>query len=187
MYAEQSRELGRIQKIAKMNKVLILLVHHTTKADYEDAFDELSGSTALQGICDMLMVFQRKRGTGQMNTLVKMTGRQIEEQLHTIAPNESNEWEYLGEGQDPAKLSIPLMERNILTAIKELSGAIDCGVRVKQILDHLKITDPKTPVKYLQGEQRKAYDNYSKKCRRMLDANTLCLGDTKGSYKVFPF
>ena len=189
MYAEQSKELGRIHKIAKMNQVLILLIHHTTKADYEDAFDEISGSTALQGICDMIMVFQRKRGTGDMNTVIKMTGRRITEQLHTIAPNDSNEWEYLGEGDDQSKISLPTMEKNILQSIGTITDlfAVDTGVKVKDILDHLKITDPKVPVKYLKGKHRQAYDNYSKKCRRMVASASLYVGDDKGSYRLPPF
>jgi len=81
------------------------------------------------------------------------------------------------------------MEKNILDSIKAKTDmfAVDTGVKVKDILDHLKVTDPKVPVKYLKDKHRQAYDNFSKKCRRMVKLGTLFVGDEKGSYRLPPF
>ena len=181
IYREQSIELGRLQKIAKMNQIAIVLIHHTTKASYEDIFDEISGSTALQGICDTLMVMGGNRGAGDIHIPLYIIGRRVLDSVHNISPDPNNNWDYLGEGADPNKLDVADWIKRILETVKELTKeqGSRIGVNTKAITDHLGLTDPElsvTEIKKQYPKMAKTYENYYKKIKRMASKGELSYG-----------
>lgn len=54
---ESGREL---QKLANEHGVAIVIVHHTRKAEADDAFDTISGTLGLNGVVDTLLVLKRE-------------------------------------------------------------------------------------------------------------------------------
>ncbi len=77
-YAGDYDELGRLQSIALKHGVAVLLVHHTTKMNYADPFDSISGTTGITGSADTLFVLVR---SPELNGVALHTrGRDIDEQ-----------------------------------------------------------------------------------------------------------
>ena len=191
IYREQSVELGRLQKIAKMNQIAIVLIHHTTKANYEDIFDEISGSTALQGICDTLMVMGGQRGKTEKAVPLFIIGRRIEDVSYVISPDLNNNWENLGEGADkldPSKRTQEKWITKIFEAIAELTKEQEprIGVTTKQVTDYLELTDPKMSVSECKEfpQMKKNYENYYKKLKRMSSSGELSIG--KNDFHFLP-
>lgn len=81
-YDYETQILSRIQTIAFENHTSILLIHHTRKAHSEDVFDTVLGSTAIMGVADTILIFERMR----KQELIKLhiTGRDVEEQSIAI-------------------------------------------------------------------------------------------------------
>ena len=76
-YANDYKELSILKEFADDNKIAILLVHHSRKmADPNDPFNNILGSTGIQGVLDtMIVLYKAKRGDD--NTTIEMTGRDI--------------------------------------------------------------------------------------------------------------
>lgn len=76
-YANDYKELSILKEFADDNKIAILLVHHSRKmADPNDPFNNILGSTGIQGVLDtMIVLYKTKRGDD--NTTIEMTGRDI--------------------------------------------------------------------------------------------------------------
>lgn len=76
-YANDYKELSILKEFADDNKLAILLVHHSRKmADPNDPFNNILGSTGIQGVLDtMIVLYKAKRG--DENTTIEMTGRDI--------------------------------------------------------------------------------------------------------------
>jgi len=198
-YEWDSKMLTAIQKIAIENNICILLVHHTKKKKDDDPFDDISGSTGIQGISDTLLHIQVTRGdTSQVPTL-QVIGRDIEEQNIAIKLDTSTfEWEDLG---DPTNASLPEMDRNILHGVdavitakeKEIGGSSSAHmskfeaspVEVHRVLvKEGKIKDIDDNANTMQ--------NYKKKMQRMTQSKKgepsyLFSGLKKGYYKLPPF
>ena len=58
-YDHDNETLRSIQKLAVKNGVSIVLVSHLNKAPQDYAFDKITGSTGLQGICDAMWLVER--------------------------------------------------------------------------------------------------------------------------------
>lgn len=76
-YDEDYEALSQIQALAHMYDVAILVIHHTRKQPAEDPFDELSGTLAIAGAPDGLLILDRKRGADEAKLFV--TGRDVPE------------------------------------------------------------------------------------------------------------
>jgi hypothetical protein len=63
-YEADYRALGPLKQLADDSGVAIMLVHHTRKAEAEDAFDAVSGSTGLTGAADATLVLSRAEAAG---------------------------------------------------------------------------------------------------------------------------
>jgi hypothetical protein len=74
-YEEDYAALGPIQELSIKHGVAILTIMHTRKAKAEDLFDEIGGTTGIQGAADTMMVLvrPRKSTTGELH----VTGRDI--------------------------------------------------------------------------------------------------------------
>lgn len=77
LYANEYNEMGAIKEFADKNKICILLVHHLRKmADDSDVFNMISGSTALMGAADTIIILSKKKRGDEQATL-SATGRDI--------------------------------------------------------------------------------------------------------------
>ena len=186
-YEMDSKMLSPIQKIAIEFNIAVLLVHHTKKKKDDDPFDDISGSTGIQGICDTLMHIQVNRGNKKQLPVLQVTGRDIESQDIAIQMNEYYEWEDLG---DPENAHLPKMDRFIKRAIKDVIDSddhpyMDCTP--KELCDYI-IAHPE---EYELSEEEKytLHDNYKKKMQRMKKPQNreLVAGDRAGSYRDLPY
>ena len=186
-YEMDSKMLSPLQKIAVNFNIAIVIVHHTKKKKDDDPFDDISGSTGIQGICDTLMHIQVNRGDKNTIPVLQVTGRDIESQDIAIKLNEQFEWEDLG---DPSNAHLPKMDKYIIRGIKDLLDS-DAhtfrDVTPKELCDYIKAH----PEDYELSEAEKytMYDNYKKKMQRMKKEpnRELVAGDRAGSCRNIPY
>jgi len=82
--------LRPIQSWALEKRLSVLVIHHTNKGKNEegsDPFEAISGSRALNAVCDQAMLFRGQRGTAEGELVI--TGRDIpdaEYGLHRVGP-----------------------------------------------------------------------------------------------------
>jgi hypothetical protein len=75
--------IGRIKRVADHYGVAVVLVHHVRKMASEDFLAEVSGTNGLAGAADAVLVL--KRGRGQADGVLHVTGRDIDESEHAAA------------------------------------------------------------------------------------------------------
>jgi hypothetical protein len=92
---------GALQALAHQYGVSILVVHHTRKSAADDPLDEVSGTTGITGVADAIMIL--KRGRGQVDGTLTLTGRDIEEQeLALRFHGQEGLWELMGDAAECA-------------------------------------------------------------------------------------
>jgi len=95
-YAEDYRNYSRLQEIAFMHRVAIILIHHTRKTESENALDEVLGSTAITGAADCIYILKQKKH----EYVLHITGRDIEErELAVKFEPKSGLWNVLGDSE----------------------------------------------------------------------------------------
>ena len=80
MYAAEYEDYERLQRWAIRNGVPVVCVHHTRKGGGSDGnpFDEISGSTGIQGVVDTMIVCRDNMVDGQVkDTYMHVTGRSV--------------------------------------------------------------------------------------------------------------
>jgi len=97
IYDQEYAELSPMQGFTSRNDVSVLLVHHLTKRENpDDVFDEISGSTALGGVPETLMVLKR---VGNNATLHVRGKNMPEQQLGFVSKVDDDmcSWQLVGE------------------------------------------------------------------------------------------
>ena len=97
IYDQEYAELSPLQEFTLQNNVSVLLVHHLTKRENpDDVFDEISGSTALGGVPETLMVLKR---VGNNATLHVRGKNMPEQQLGFVSKVDDDmcSWQLVGE------------------------------------------------------------------------------------------
>ncbi|MBR6407874.1 MAG: AAA family ATPase [Clostridia bacterium] len=78
-YAQDYRDLSSLKRIADNHGICIYLVHHTRKErDSGNIFNDITGSTAIMGVSDTVMILRRDERFGD-NATLSITGRDVEE------------------------------------------------------------------------------------------------------------
>ena len=97
IYDEEYKIMEGLQKLAINKQIAVLLIHHTRKAPaLGNLMDEISGSTAITGACDTLMLLKR---IGTKGTLY-CQGRDIDEvELVLEGDLNSRTWTLVGDAQ----------------------------------------------------------------------------------------
>ena len=113
IYDYDVRCLEGLQSLAAESRIAIVVVHHTRKADAEDPFDCLSGSTGLTGTADTTLVLARD----SQGTTLYGRGRDIEEIEKAMSfDRTTGQWSVLGEAAEVRRTD----ERTILlNALRE--------------------------------------------------------------------
>jgi len=78
IYDIEYRIFSDLKRVADKYGVTLLAIHHDNKTLSEDTFDRISGSRALMAVADGALYLQRNRG--QENAILKVTGREVEDQ-----------------------------------------------------------------------------------------------------------
>jgi len=95
LYQVEYEDYERIQKWSIQSGVPVICVHHTRKGDPGRAgnpFDEMSGSTGIQGVADTLIVCDKPKGSSE--GIMYVTGREVcEEDYPMLFHRETMTWE----------------------------------------------------------------------------------------------
>lgn len=75
-YANDYNNIVALKKFADKYEIAIVLIHHTRKLKAKDPFDEILGTSGLNGAADAMMILSRDGRTESRGTL-KYTGRDI--------------------------------------------------------------------------------------------------------------
>ena len=78
IYAKDYRDLSSLKKLADDHQICVFLVHHTKKERSSNVFNDASGSTAISGVPDTLMILQKEDRFGT-DAVLNITGRDVEE------------------------------------------------------------------------------------------------------------
>lgn len=107
-----------LKVIAERHRVAILLVHHTRKMVAADVLDTVSGTQALAGSTDALLLLRRERG--QMDAALYVTGRDIEFEDDIALRFDSDRcmWSALG----PVRVAQRTPEREAILEYLKASG-----------------------------------------------------------------
>jgi len=123
LYGNEYRQMAAVKDFADKHKICLLFVHHLRKmADDSDVFNMISGSTALMGATDTILILSKKKRTDE-NATLSVTGRDIEQNELVVAFDRSKyKWEVEGTVEEiAARREIEEYESNIyVQTIKEL-------------------------------------------------------------------
>jgi hypothetical protein len=95
-YEAMTALLGPLQRYANDAHVAIVLVDHVRKAEADDLFDTIMGTSAKMGVADHAIVYQRK--DGDMEALLHMRGRWINDDKMVLTMADGH-LEFLGSGE----------------------------------------------------------------------------------------
>ena len=120
--ADMNMAVGSLQRMAVNEDVTMLLVDHLRKSAGNDAsgdvIDGVMGSTSKTAVADVVLGIYRERG--QRDAVLKMTGRDVEEQEFAIKFDaEFGCWQMLG---NAAGVRADTVQASIVTALTELGG-----------------------------------------------------------------
>ena len=169
-YDHDNETLRNIQKLSIQNAVATTMVSHLNKAPQDYAFDKITGSTGLQGICDAMWLVERGEH-GTQSTLIGR-GRDIMDFEYSLNWNQET-WRYdwVGNLQE-VKLSDNRKE--VLDTMKELKISGLQEVRPRDVTKHCGYTP-----------QSKDAQRISKTMQRMLENFEIAKGGKFGTYKLF--
>ena len=75
-YANDYNNIVALKKFADKYEIAIVLIHHTRKLKAKDPFDEILGTSGLNGAADAMMILSRE-GRTESRGILKYTGRDI--------------------------------------------------------------------------------------------------------------
>src|SRR5215217_3783004 len=115
IYDYDVRCLEGLQSLAAESRIAIVVVHHTRKADAEDPFDCLSGSTGLTGTADTTLVLARD----SQGTTLYGRGRDIDELETALSfDRTTGAWTALGAASEVRKSD---SRQAVVTALRKAS------------------------------------------------------------------
>ncbi len=90
-YSNDYSDLTLLKNIADRYKIAIILIHHFRKQKDGDVFNQITGSTGLQGAVDNMFTLSSSKRGERMATL-NCIGRDIEQREIELERNEDNVW-----------------------------------------------------------------------------------------------
>ena len=90
-YSNDYSDLLPLKKLAYELNIAIILIHHLRKQKDSDKFNEISGSTGLQGVVDTMYVLSSDDKRSEKSTLYCI-GRDIEKREIELERSEENIW-----------------------------------------------------------------------------------------------
>ena len=168
-YDHDNETLRNIQKLAVDNGVTIVLVSHLNKAPQDYAFDKITGSTGLQGICDAMWLLERGEH-GAQSTLIGR-GRDIADFEYALNWNQETwRYEFVGNLQE---VKLRDNRKEVIDSMKEIQKSGTLEIRPRDVVKNLGY-----------AAQSKDAARVSKTMARMLNNYELVKGEKYGTYKV---
>ena len=168
-YDHDNETLRDIQKLAVKNGVTIVLVSHLNKAPQDYAFDKITGSTGLQGMCDAMWLCERGEN-GAQSTMIGR-GRDISDFEYSLTWNEETwRYDYVG---NLSEVTLNDNRKEIINAMKQITAQGGDQVRPRDVIKHCGY--PATS---------KEATNISKTMQRMKNNYELIAGFKYGTYRL---
>jgi RecA-family ATPase len=168
-YDHDNETLRAIQNLAIRNGVTIVLVSHLNKAPQDYAFDKITGSTGLQGICDAMWLVERGEHGAQSTFIGR--GRDIMDFEYSLNWNDET-WRYDWVG-NLQEVNLNDNRNEVLNAMKELARSEVHEARPRDVAKHCGYT-----------AQSKDAQRISKTMLRMKGNFELVKGEKFGTYKI---
>jgi hypothetical protein len=109
--------LRGLHKLASEHRIGVLVVHHVRKADADDVYDTVSGSTGLTGAADATLILGSRVGESGTEVTLYGKGRDIKGFQHAVEfVQEHCRWNYLG---DPDQVFVGDTRRSIIAALED--------------------------------------------------------------------
>lgn len=142
-YDRDYDDLSGLKKFADERSICILLIHHTKKGKESDVFDQMSGSTGLNGAMDLSIVITKDDRYSD-DAVLNITGRDIESKRLRIKFNKDTfQWEYVGDFDtiEAMKMKYAYENNPITLVIKQcLENAaknnVECKMSAKDLIDY---------------------------------------------------
>jgi hypothetical protein len=151
--------IGRIKRVADHYAVAVILVHHVRKMGSDDFLAEVSGTNGLAGAADAVLVL--KRGRGEADGILHVTGRDIDEAEHAaVFQSGTGAWH--------------LLDGPALTHTLEPTR--------RAILNHLESAPGQSPKQFAEALGI-GYELAKKTARRMAEDGQL-ISDGRGHYST---
>ena len=113
-YSNDYSDLTVLKTLADRYKIAIILIHHFRKQKDGDVFNQITGSTGLQGAVDNMFTLSASRRGERMATL-NCIGRDIEPREIELERNDDNVWIKKSESYSESNI----LEENFVKAIEE--------------------------------------------------------------------
>ena len=168
-YDHDNETLRSIQKLAVKNGISIVLVSHLNKAPQDYAFDKITGSTGLQGICDAMWLVERGEHGAQSTFIGR--GRDIMDFEYSLAWNDET-WRYDYNG-DLQEVNTNQNRKEVVDAMRELQRSGLLEIRPRDVVKHCGYP-----------AQSKEAARISKTMLRMANNFELAKGEKYGTYKL---
>ena len=106
-YANDYQEIRMLKALADELGITVLVVHHVRKMGDQDPLNRLTGSTAISGAADTIMVLDRSHRSADCATLF-VTGRDVEvRELELRFRRETCCWEVLSDSLETPEVRLP--------------------------------------------------------------------------------
>ncbi len=119
-YQSEYNFIGMLKKCADKHGICIIVVTHLRKRPSDDVFNEVSGTSAIMGAADTIMVLKRPRN--QNRGILSLTSRDYQEREEEIYLSyDTLTWHSQGE----SSVAVPNMtpeRQQIISALKDLGG-----------------------------------------------------------------
>ena len=109
-YANDYNNIIALKKFADRHEIAVVLIHHTRKLKAKDPFQEILGTSGLNGAADTMMILSREERGDSMGSL-KYTGRDIEDEEISLEFS-SGDWR-IAQEDTPEDDELPLMQNVI--------------------------------------------------------------------------
>jgi len=168
-YDHDNETLRDIQKLAVKNGVTIVLVSHLNKAPQDYAFDKITGSTGLQGMCDAMWLCERGEN-GAQSTLIGR-GRDIHDFEYSLTWNEETwRYDYIG---NLGEVTLKENRKEIVDAMKQITAQGGDLIRPRDVIKHCGYPT-----------NSKEASGISKTMQRMKNNYELIAGFKYGTYRL---
>ena len=168
-YDHDNETLRDIQKLAVKNGVTIVLVSHLNKAPQDYAFDKITGSTGLQGMCDAMWLCER--GENGAQSTLRGRGRDIHDFEYSLTWNEDTwRYDYIG---NLGEVTLKENRKEIVDAMKEITAQGGDLIRPRDVIKHCGYPT-----------NSKEASGISKTMQRMKNNYELIAGFKYGTYRL---
>ena len=93
-YAEDYQIVGRLKEFADKKGLCLLIVHHTRKAQSNDKFEMISGTTGLLGCADGAFILHKEKRTDNAAVLDVVGRDQPDQRIHLVRDEERLIWDF---------------------------------------------------------------------------------------------